>query len=231
MPGDTPFEYEATRTGAEAATLLRELADAFEDGTSIELAHGDRSVAVDAPEELSLEIELEREAGDGTDALELELEFEWEAAADESVAVATAERDDENSGVDEAAGAGEGTVTEADDDGTATEADDDGEAEAAREDATGAGTGDEGATADRDGGGAGAGDSPPAEITSGGELTSMARFQVFRDRADEWRWRLVHRNGNVIATSGEGYTRRRNAEKGLRSVVANAPGADVEDAD
>ncbi|PSP99579.1 hypothetical protein BRC94_06975 [Halobacteriales archaeon QS_5_70_17] len=57
----------------------------------------------------------------------------------------------------------------------------------------------------------------------------MARFEVFRDRAGEWRWRLVHCNGNIIATSGEGYTTRRNAEKGIRSVVANAPGADVDD--
>ena len=60
---------------------------------------------------------------------------------------------------------------------------------------------------------------------------SLARFQVFRDRADEWRWRLVHRNGNIIATSGEGYTTRRNAEKGMQSVMANAPGAEVTDAD
>lgn len=35
---------------------------------------------------------------------------------------------------------------------------------------------------------------------------SLARFELFLDRRDEWRWRLVHRNGNIIATSGEGYT-------------------------
>ncbi|WP_440010101.1 HVO_2922 family protein [Halomicrococcus sp. SG-WS-1] len=56
---------------------------------------------------------------------------------------------------------------------------------------------------------------------------SLGRFEVYRDTADEWRWRLVHRNGNIIATSGEGYTSRQNAEKGLRSVMANAPDADV----
>lgn len=54
-----------------------------------------------------------------------------------------------------------------------------------------------------------------------------ARFEVFRDRNDEWRWRLVHRNGNIIATSGEGYTRKHNARKGLRSVVRNAPFAGI----
>lgn len=57
---------------------------------------------------------------------------------------------------------------------------------------------------------------------------SQATFEVFRDNADEWRWRLRHRNGNVVADSGEGYTRRRGAENGLRSVKRNAPGADVD---
>lgn len=64
---------------------------------------------------------------------------------------------------------------------------------------------------------------PPDEPSS----SSLGRFEVYRDRADEWRWRLVHRNGNIIATSGEGYTSRQNARKGLRSVMTNAPGADV----
>jgi amphi-Trp domain-containing protein len=58
-------------------------------------------------------------------------------------------------------------------------------------------------------------------------IESYARFQVYKDRAGEWRWRLVHRNGNIIATSGEGYTSRQNAEKGMRSVMKNAPGADI----
>lgn len=54
-----------------------------------------------------------------------------------------------------------------------------------------------------------------------------SRFHVYKDRAGEWRWRLVHRNGNIIATSGAGYSSRQNAENGLRSVMKNAPGADV----
>ncbi|GAB7012524.1 amphi-Trp domain-containing protein [Halolamina salina] len=56
---------------------------------------------------------------------------------------------------------------------------------------------------------------------------SMARFELFQDRASEWRWRLRHRNGNVIATGGEGYTRKHNALKGIRSVVANSPDAEL----
>jgi amphi-Trp domain-containing protein len=56
---------------------------------------------------------------------------------------------------------------------------------------------------------------------------AMARFEVFRDRDEEWRWRLRHRNGNIIATSGEGYTRKHNAWKGLQSVMKNAPEAEL----
>ena len=44
--------------------------------------------------------------------------------------------------------------------------------------------------------------------------TSDATFDVYRDAADEWRWRLVHQNGNIIATSGEGYTSDRSARRG-----------------
>lgn len=69
----------------------------------------------------------------------------------------------------------------------------------------------------------GAGEDPPQSTAR----ESMGTFQLFEDRAGEWRWRLVHRNGNIIATSGEGYTSKQNAEKGIRSVLRNAPDADV----
>jgi amphi-Trp domain-containing protein len=61
---------------------------------------------------------------------------------------------------------------------------------------------------------------------------SKARFELFEDRASEWRWRLVHNNGNIIADSGEGYSRKATARKGLESVMRNASGAAVvEDVD
>lgn len=56
---------------------------------------------------------------------------------------------------------------------------------------------------------------------------SKATFELYEDRAGEWRWRLVHDNGNVIADGGEGYTTKRRAKDGLRSVKRNAPDADV----
>jgi amphi-Trp domain-containing protein len=58
---------------------------------------------------------------------------------------------------------------------------------------------------------------------------SPARFEVYRDAGEEWRWRLRHRNGNVIATSGQGYTRKHNALNGLRSVMENSSDAVITD--
>ncbi|SDF70421.1 Uncharacterized conserved protein YegP, UPF0339 family [Halorubrum xinjiangense] len=55
-----------------------------------------------------------------------------------------------------------------------------------------------------------------------------AAFEVFRDAAGEYRWRLVHENGNVLADSGEGYASRAKAEQGLDSVRSNAGGAGLE---
>ena len=56
---------------------------------------------------------------------------------------------------------------------------------------------------------------------------SQATFEVYEDRAGQWRWRLVHRNGNIIADSSEGYASRQKCTQGLNSVKENAPDADV----
>jgi len=56
---------------------------------------------------------------------------------------------------------------------------------------------------------------------------SQATFEVYEDQAGQWRWRLVHRNGNIIADSGEGYASRQKCTQGLNSVKKNAPDADV----
>ena len=56
---------------------------------------------------------------------------------------------------------------------------------------------------------------------------AKATFEVYTDRAGQWRWRLVHDNGNIIADSGEGYASRQKCEQGLESVKQNAPGAPI----
>ncbi|SHH69479.1 HVO_2922 family protein [Halobaculum gomorrense] len=58
-------------------------------------------------------------------------------------------------------------------------------------------------------------------------MASKATFEVFRDSADQWRWRLKHDNGNIIADSGEGYASKQKAEEGIESVKANAADAEV----
>lgn len=60
---------------------------------------------------------------------------------------------------------------------------------------------------------------------------SKATFEIYEDKADQWRWRLVHSNGNIIADSGEGYASRQKCEQGLESVKKNAQDADVERVD
>jgi uncharacterized protein YegP (UPF0339 family) len=54
-----------------------------------------------------------------------------------------------------------------------------------------------------------------------------AKFEVYKDAKDEYRWRLRAANGQVIATSGEGYTSRASCLNGIESVKSNAPGAEV----
>lgn len=72
-----------------------------------------------------------------------------------------------------------------------------------------------------------AADELPVSVGAADESQSLARFELFRDQGEEWRWRLRHRNGNIIATSGEGYTRKHNALNGLRSVMENSAEAEV----
>ena len=59
-------------------------------------------------------------------------------------------------------------------------------------------------------------------------MSRKATFEVFRDSADEWRWRLVASNGNIIADSGEGYQSKQGVERGIESVKRSAPDAEVQ---
>jgi uncharacterized protein YegP (UPF0339 family) len=59
---------------------------------------------------------------------------------------------------------------------------------------------------------------------------ASATFEIFEDKAGDYRWRLRHSNGNIIADSGEGYASKQKAKQGIRSVKNNAPDADIEEA-
>lgn len=53
-------------------------------------------------------------------------------------------------------------------------------------------------------------------------------FQVYKDAAGEWRWRLVSGNGRIIAVSGEGYEHRTDCLHGVE-IVKDARYTPVED--
>jgi len=58
---------------------------------------------------------------------------------------------------------------------------------------------------------------------------SQSQFELYEDAGGQYRWRLRHRNSNVIATSGEGYASRQKAQQGLAGVKRDAYGASVID--
>nr|WP_206042099.1 DUF1508 domain-containing protein [Haloarcula argentinensis] len=66
-----------------------------------------------------------------------------------------------------------------------------------------------------------------AHATIAAAMDSKATFELYEDAAGKYRWRLRHRNSNVIADSAQGYSSRQKAMQGLRSVQSNAAGGAV----
>ena len=58
------------------------------------------------------------------------------------------------------------------------------------------------------------------------EAVTHPKFEMYEDKAGEFRFRLKARNGEIIATS-EGYKPKANCENGIDSVKKNAPEAEV----
>ncbi len=65
------------------------------------------------------------------------------------------------------------------------------------------------------------------QTKEGYETVTHPKFEMYKDKAGEFRFRLKARNGEIIATS-EGYTTKAACENGIESVQKNAPEADVE---
>ena len=57
----------------------------------------------------------------------------------------------------------------------------------------------------------------------------MTKFQLYKDRKGEYRWRLRARNGEIIADSNEGYSRKASCKHGIDLVKQQAASATVED--
>lgn len=47
---------------------------------------------------------------------------------------------------------------------------------------------------------------------------SKVRFEVYKDKAGEYRWRLKAGNGETLATGGQGYKEKAAAKNGIASV-------------
>ena len=58
-------------------------------------------------------------------------------------------------------------------------------------------------------------------------LSAMPKFEIYKDSAGKFRWRLKAPNGEIIASSGEGYESKDSCRNGIQSVKTNAPKAQI----
>lgn len=69
-------------------------------------------------------------------------------------------------------------------------------------------------------------DAPTASVLEYG----TPHFEVFEDKANEWRWRMVASNGRIVADSGEGYSSKSGARRALENVQQRSDDASVTEA-
>jgi len=66
---------------------------------------------------------------------------------------------------------------------------------------------------------------PDADVLEVGN----AAFEVYEDNAGEYRWRLRHRNGNILGDSGEGYASASGAREAVESIRSKADSAGIDE--
>ena len=64
------------------------------------------------------------------------------------------------------------------------------------------------------------------QTVEGFETMTHPKFEMYKDKAGEFRFRLKARNGEIIGVS-EGYTTKANCVNGVESVKKNAAEAEV----
>ena len=64
------------------------------------------------------------------------------------------------------------------------------------------------------------------QTVEGFENQTNPKFEIYKDKAGEFRFRLKARNGEIIAAS-EGYVKKDSCKNGIESVRKNAPEAAV----
>jgi len=68
------------------------------------------------------------------------------------------------------------------------------------------------------------------QTVEGAESVTNPKFEVYTDKAGEFRFRLKARNGEIIAVS-EGYKAKASCMNGIESVRKNAPEAETTEAE
>jgi uncharacterized protein YegP (UPF0339 family) len=58
---------------------------------------------------------------------------------------------------------------------------------------------------------------------------SKHKFEVYQDKAKEYRWRLKASNGQIVAASSDGYKAKSDCENAIESIKKGAAGAKVDD--
>ena len=44
-------------------------------------------------------------------------------------------------------------------------------------------------------------------------------FEIYKDKARKWRWRLVANNGKIVADGGEGYYSKFNVKRAIKKFI------------
>ena len=68
----------------------------------------------------------------------------------------------------------------------------------------------------------------PGGSTEEGSCGMAGKFELYKDKAGKFRFRLKAGNGQIIAV-GEPYETKAAAENGIKSVQANAADAKIDD--
>lgn len=53
-------------------------------------------------------------------------------------------------------------------------------------------------------------------------------FDIFEDKAGQWRWRLIADSGRIVADGAEGYTRKADVERAVHAVIQGVLTVEVE---
>jgi len=212
MSEETIHETEQKRSRREISSFLRRVSNRLRRGEPVPVDE-EQTVTVEPPEEAELEVEVERE----DEELSLEIEVEWDEAEGGDVETemqaskATVEMYEDKAGDYRwRLRHDDGNIIADSSEGYASKQKAEQGLESVKKNVAGAAVQDLSRDEDDPAGG------------------SDATFEIYRDNADEFRWRLRHDNGNILSDCGQGYASKQKAEQRMNSVKSNAPGAPVE---